>query len=540
MANTNRRCMVMAVMLCLGTLTGCVDNSPGAARSAAPGAQQLAAPGKAVSDQEIPKLDVGMIGDAPTFDPTIRSNIGTYIAVLGMESLLRISSDGELGPWLATDWEQKSDTVYEYTLRKGVKFWDGTELTSQDVKYSWDYLRRPESRRANFYSSVKSVDAPDRYTVRVTLKQPDASWKYTPAMYYSVVFQKKFAEAHRGTFGQPGTLMVATGPWKFDRLNPTSGVELSANADYWGGKPPIERISVKFFKDDNSMALALRAGAIDLTPMVNGPKGFDAAAGGAATTTVPTCGTALLSLPTRTAPWDDVHVRRAVAHALNRQEIIAATQGRAGGPMDTLTSPILLRSLGTEAEVEAALKTVPTYPHDLGKAKEELAKSKVPDGFSATISAYQGSTEIVQVIAAQLKQIGIDLEIEPLVDSAWFANITGPAANRPLTFSETGGCTPDPSWNDLWLGSKNLGKGLLNVANYAPAEVDRLLADGLATQDPKQRLEIYTKVLRQLGEDVPYVPVYAEGTTYASTGYDLVGYGSYWFSSPWILNVKPR
>jgi peptide/nickel transport system substrate-binding protein len=544
MSHANRTSTVKALALagavCFGTLAGCVDNSPDSASSAPPGLDQLAAPGQPVSDEEIPQLDVGIVGDAPTFDPTIRSNIGTYVEVLGMESLLRINSDGEIGPWLATDWEQVSDTVYEYTLREGVRFWDGTELTSQDVKYSWDYLRRPESRRANFYSSVESIETPDKYTVRVTLNQPDASWKYTPAMYYSVVFQKEFAEENAADFGQPGTLVMATGPWEFDELNPTSGVELSANEDYWGGKPPIDRISVKFFADDNSMALALRAGEIDLAPMVGGPKGFDSAAGGATTTTVPICGTALLSMPTQTEPWDDVHVRRAVAYALNREEIIAATQGRAGGPLDTLISPILLRSLASAEEVEVALDTVPTYPHDLDKAEAELAKSSVPDGFSFTISAYEGSTEIVQVIAAQLAEIGIDLEIDPLLDAAWFAQITGPADERPLTFSETGGCTPDPSWNDIWLGSENLGESLLNVANYAPAEVDRLLADGLSTQDPKQRLEIYTALLRRLGEDLPYVPLYAEGTTYASTTYDIVDYGSYWFSSPWALNVMPR
>jgi peptide/nickel transport system substrate-binding protein len=531
----------LIVLGCLA-LVSCVDNSPGAGGNAAPpGAAELRAPGQAASDQEIPQLKVGILGEVPTLDLQKNVASGFWLLQLGMETLLRVDSDGKLGPWLATDWAQKSPTVYEYTLRKGVKFWDGTELTSQDVKYSWDYQRGVvgPGDGSSIFAPVKSIDTPDKYTVRLTLKEPNASWKYTPAMFYSVIFQKKFVEQHPKDFGQPGTLVMATGPWKFDRLNPTSGLELSANPDYWGGKPSIGRISVRLFKDDNSMGLALRAGEIDLSPLVNGPKGFDAAAGGDTTTTVPTCATALFSMPTKTKPWDDVHVRRAVAYALNREELVAATQGRAGGPLHTLISPLLLRSLASEAEVDAALKTVPTYPHDLGKAKEEMAKSKVPDGFSFTMKITTGSASIAQVIAAQLKQIGIDLNIDTIGDTAYGSEITGPADKRPLTFSETGACTPDPSWDDLWLGSANLTAGL-NIANYAPPEVDRLLKDGVTTQDPKQRLEIYTKILQRLAEDVPYVPLYAEGATYASSKYNIVDYGSYWMNSPWALNVVPK
>jgi peptide/nickel transport system substrate-binding protein len=535
-----RLALVVAGILASGALAACTDNSPGSSNGAEPlGADQLAGPGQAVSDAEISQLKVGIPGEVPTLNLLDNPQSGFYAISLGLESLLRIDSEGRLTPWLASEWRQVSDTVYEYTLREGVKFWDGTELTSEDVKYSWDLLRAPTSRRADYYASVERVDAPDKYTVRVTLKQPDASWQYTPAMFYSVIFQKDFFEQHEETFGEPGTLVMGTGPWRFDSLNPTSGMELSAHPDYWGGEPPIERISVQLFRDDNSMALALRAGEIDLAPVVNGPEGFDAAAGGGTTTTAPICATALLSMPTQTEPWDDVHVRRAVAYALNREEIIAATQGRATEPLDTLISPILLQSLATEDEVEAALDTVPTYPHDLDKAEEEMALSTVPDGFSFTMKIPNANAAVAQVIAAQLEEIGIELEIETMGDTAWYGEIGGPPDDRPLTWTESGTCTPDPSWDSIFLGSDGLEAGL-NIANYAPAEIDRLLTDGLTTQDPKQRLEIYTAILQRLAEDVPYVPLYAEGTTYASSTYDIVDYGSYWVNSPWALNVKPR
>ncbi|WP_116952038.1 ABC transporter substrate-binding protein [Jiangella endophytica] len=544
MTVARRRSLALTTVALLGAAAVAACSGGGAGGSAGSGAThqvpQVAGPGESVTDTEIPQLDVGLSGAVNTLDPTLRSDSGIYVQPLGMEALLRIGPDGELQPWLASEWEQVSDTVYEYTLREGVTFWDGTELTSEDVKYSWEYLAAPESRRANFYSSVQSIDAPDERTVRVTLKQPDASWQYTPAMFYAIVFQKEHAEQNAATFGQPGTLAIGTGPWKFDSLNPTSGMELSAYEDYWGGEPPVERVSVTFFADDNSMALALRAGEIDIAPLVNGPEGFDAAAGGGTVTTVPTCGTALLSLPTQTAPWDDVHVRRAVAYAINREDVVAATQGRASGPLDLLISPILMRPLGSDDEVQAALDEVERYPYDPEAAAAELARSGSPDGFSATIPAYPGAEAATQVIAAQLAELGIDLRIDPVGDTEWFGAVSGPPDQRPLTFSETGACSPDPSWNDIWLGSANLAQGSTNVANWAPADVDQLLAAGLATQDPAERLGIYTNLLHRLSEDVPYVPLYAEGTTYASTTYDIAGYGSFWYSTPWVLNVVPR
>ncbi len=89
----------------------------------------------------------------------------------------------------------------------------------------------------------------------------------------------KFAEAHKGAFGQPGVLVMGTGPWEVDTLDPTTGAELSANPNWWGGKVPIQHISVKFFNNETSEALAFRAGEIDLDDSVTDPRSFAATSG---------------------------------------------------------------------------------------------------------------------------------------------------------------------------------------------------------------------------------------------------------------------
>ncbi|WP_419999954.1 ABC transporter substrate-binding protein [Streptomyces boninensis] len=533
--------LAVAGAVALGA-AACTDNSPGAGTGKAGAAvkERTVGPGKSVSDQRIPLLKVGILGQVPTLNPKKGIGSGLYTNTLGLESLLRVGPDGKLEPWLATSWKQTSAKVYEYTLRKGVKFSDGKPLTSADVKFSWDYYRTQGSRRSHYYANVDHIEAPDKRTVRVTLTQPDASFKYTPAMFWSVIFQKKFHQEHEKDFGQPGTLLVATGPWKFDSLNPTSGVELSANPHYWGGKPAIDKISVKSYANDNSMALALRSGEIDLSPGVGSPKAFNSTAGKNIVTTVATCATTFFSMPTTKQPWDDVHVRRAAAYAINRKDVIASTQGRAGAPLNTLIAPELMRPLGSKEEVGKALDSIPVYEHSIAKAKAELKKSKVPNGFSGTYVIATSTAATGEVIVDQLKKIGIKLKLESVADSAFTARLTGGPDTRPVTSSETGACSPDPSWDSIFLGKANAAKGGLNIANYTPPEVDKLLADGLKTQEPKQRLQIYTDLLKRLGKDVPYVPLYAEGNHYASAKYDIAGYDSYWMNGPWALNVVAK
>lgn len=536
-----RLALVVAGAVALSALAACTESSsePGSGSADGDGSSaRTAEPGEAESDQVVEQLAVGIPGQIATLNPHENIASGQYANSLGLETLLRIDQDGNLQPWLATDWEAVSDTVYEYTLREGVEFWDGTELTSEDVKFVWDTHRKGGQP---FFGSIESIDTPDPYTVVVNLSEPNAAWQYTPGLFYSFIYQKDFYEEDPKEFGQPGRLVMGTGPWQIDSLSPTVGMELSANPDYWGGEPPIKAISVKSFADENAMALAMRAGEIDVAPVVAQPKGFNAAAGGQMTTTTSTCAIALLGMPTQTAPFDDVHVRRAVAHAINRDDIVAAKQGAAGAPLTTMIPPPVLASLGDEDEVEEAVAGLPTYEYDLEKARAELAESKVPDGFEVEFVTTSLYAPVAQVIAAQLAEIGIELDVRSIGDTEFTTRLVGDAEQRPMTFSETGACTPDPSWNDIWLGSApEGGPSTLNFANYTPPRIDELQDEGLATLDPSERLDIYTEILDMVGTDVPYVPLYTEGATYASQDYELRDFGSYWTNTPWALNLVPR
>ena len=154
--------LAAAVAFSLAAAAGCTASSSESGNGTNGGPEQggessarTVEPGQAESDQEIDQLTVGIPGQVPTLNPAENIASGQYVNGLGMETLLRIDQDGNLQPWLATDWEAVSDTVYEYTLREGVQFWDGTELTSEDVKFAWDIHREGGQP---FFSSIESIE----------------------------------------------------------------------------------------------------------------------------------------------------------------------------------------------------------------------------------------------------------------------------------------------------------------------------------------------------------------------------------------------
>ncbi len=201
----------------------------------------------ATGDGAIPLLRVGLEFPEPNLDQT-KNIYASSITSLSLDTLLKFGPEGQLQPDLATSWDQPNPLTYVYHLRHGVKFWDGDPLAASDVAYSWNYSRAPGSKDAAFanVSVIKSVVAGGPYTVVVKLTKPDEAFEYMPAATASEVFEMKFAEEHKGTFGDPGTLVMGSGPWVVDSLDPTTGAELSANLHWWGGNVPIQWVSFSF------------------------------------------------------------------------------------------------------------------------------------------------------------------------------------------------------------------------------------------------------------------------------------------------------
>jgi peptide/nickel transport system substrate-binding protein len=485
-----------------------------------------------------PLLKVGWVGSLSTVDVT-RTGL-PFATGLVLESLMTLGPDGKtLRPNLATSVRHPNPFVYVYSLRKGVRFSDGRELTAADVANAMNYSRFPGSQAAGFYgSSVRTISATGRYTVQVTLRNRDASWPYVVAdSFASGVFRKQFADEHGGQLGRPGILTIGTGPWKFDSLDPTRGIELSANPHYTRGSVPFDRISIKFFANETSMALALRSGEIDVAPQVFDVRAFDATSGVQASSGK-SCWQLYFGMNTRSGPWSDVHVRRAVAYAINRADLIRASGKPQNMPTYTLIPTVDLNTIGSQSTVNALLKTVPRYAFDLTKARQEMARSAYPTGFTSTIPTYPlyNVPTVTEVLVAQLKAIGINLQISPLTTAAWAAQITVPDRRPPATPIMIACTSPDPGH----LPNLMLRKAPANVANYNPPEVDALIRTGLRTVDPAKRLAVYGRLLKRLAADVPFVPLFVDTRNYASKDFTWETYDGIWTRRPWALEIKPK
>jgi peptide/nickel transport system substrate-binding protein len=461
----------------------------------------------------IPLLKIGTNFPVTTLNPITGGGNAWAINELSLETLMNIGPKNKLIPNLAESVSEPNPQTYVYHLRHGVTFWDGDPLTASDVVFSWDQYRAPNSTYASNFANVKDITADGQDTVVVTLTQPDAAWPYEPAEIPGV-FEKKYYEAHKASFGNAGTLLMGTGPWKVDSFDETKGAVLSANPHWWGGKVPIQKISVAVFATETSMALAMRAGEIDLDPYVLDTTSF-AKASGATMLSAPTDTAAVLSMNTKVAPWDDIHVRRAAAYAMNRADIIAAAGGF-NSPMYTFFPPAYLQQMVPSSQVAALINSLPLYRYNVAKAKAELAQSAY-HGASVTLEEYTygSSVDISQVVAAELKKVGINAQVKVPSNSAWEAAMVGPNLQRPTDFA-TGYCGgPDISSCDTALGSWNLKPGQSNSANWAPPAVDSLLKTGLTTGSPTQRFALYSKILRAIQADVPYVGLFSEGVSIA-------------------------
>jgi peptide/nickel transport system substrate-binding protein len=474
-----------------------------------------------------------------------RSDNAYTVSNLALETVVKIAPNGKVVPNLARSISHPSPRVWIYRLRKGIKFWDGNELTAEDVANSVKYYRSAGSLISYQYPvTLRAIKATGRYTVQVTLKQKDASWPFV--LTYAGVFEKKFQSAHKKTYGQPGTLTMGTGPFKIDSFDPTRGIKLSANRKYWGGKVLIDRVSFSFFNDETSMALAFRAGQIDLAFPDNAQAWK--ATSGSNVIAVPSANSGVLIVPTKTAPWSDIHVRRAIAYAVNKKALLTAFNGGYGKQSNTFIPAALLRALGTRAQVDALVKSLPAYPQSLTKAREEMAKSAYPNGFNTSFLVLNSPAYVnmAQAVAAELKPLGITVDISPLGDAAFNAEATGDKSKTRLYVGAAGCVGPDPGQcYDYFLGSKNIAPGGWNMANYAPPAVDDLIKEGFATTNPIKRLAVYRKLLRRLNTDLPYIPLFVYSSNLAlsskftwPTWKDLNGF---WYDAGAVTNlIKPR
>ncbi len=358
---------------------------------------------------------IGMQLEPPNLDPTsgAAAAIDEVVYANIFEGLTRYRPDGSIAPALAKSWDISSDgRVYTFYLHKGVKFHDGTGMDANDVKFSLDRARAPDSTNAQkgLFKGIKSVEVVDPLTVRITLKQPNGGFLTNLAWGDAVIVAPESIKTD-------ATNPIGTGPFKFKTWVKGDRVEIVRNPDYWGTPVKLEKATFKFISDPTAAFAAMMAGDIDAFPGYPAPETlpqfkadprFKVVVGS-------TEGETILAMNNKNEFFKDRRVRQAVAHAINRQEIIEGAMFGYGTPIGTHFAP------HNPAYVD--LTSLSQYDPEL--SKRLLAEAGYPDGFTTTLKlpppsyARRGG----EIIAAQLRKVGIKVKITNLEWAQWLGEV---------------------------------------------------------------------------------------------------------------------
>ena len=480
------------------------------------------------------------------------STIANQVWSLAFESLLTMTPSFKLAPLLAQTWSQPDPLTLVFTLRQDVKFWDGTPLTADDVVYSLSQLRDPAngSFYAHYFNSVDTIQATSQSQVTIKMKTADPLFIYALTLSgTNGIVSKRFYEAHGGPLGADiGTapnMTMATGPYRFSQFQANTSVELQRNEAYWGPKPAAKTIRFHEIVDPGTRLLAMRSGDIDGSFSV--PLDQVSAWKSISNVTVLSAPSSLVGyfdFDSKTPPWNDIHVRRACAHALDKKGLVNAVLGGHGTVAESVVPPIYWNGLLPQTEIDAIYATLPQYPFDLGQAKAELAQSSVPKGFSWTVSYINSQPALglaAQSLSQNLKQIGIDLTVKEEPTGQWFDEISKHFGGIIADYGF--GVVPDPMDNiKLHFDSSNaVVPDGPNDSNYSNPDVDALIQEAFAESDPHQRAQTMAKILRIVGDDLPELPYWFQDTVMAiKDKYVIKNFGDKTFTQNWAGNISVR
>ena len=463
------------------------------------------------------------------------------IMSLVQEGLLAFDDDLALTTAVAESWEQVDNVTYVYQLRDGVTFHDGSPVTAEDVVYSMLWHLNPDSgsQLVPFYGSVDSIEATGEREVTVKLKTPDVQFQHTPAHMSGFIVKKDQLEAHPDDYGTPDVLPIGTGPYKIVEFVPDERVVLEANENYWGPPPPARTMTILGIPDQQTRLLAMRNGDIDGT--------FDVSISeidqwtdlvGVDIVTSPSLGVYVLTLDQETAPLDNVNVRRAIAHSLDREGLVSALLKGFGTPAVALNPPEMWAGVLPLPEVEEFYGTLNAHAFDLAKAKEEWDASGA-EGFEMTVTASSSDPYMVPImltLAENLKQLGITLNVQEVDHTQWLEGFLS-HENLGMQMLRYFPDYPDPAnYPYLFLDSRNATVNGLNTSNYVSSEMDALLADALQMSDAAARAQALKQAAQMANAEVAVVPVFWPDSAMAiRSDLKLEGYSAFWYNIPWAV-----
>jgi peptide/nickel transport system substrate-binding protein len=475
-------------------------------------------------------LTFAAVQDAQSMNATtVFDNNSIWIFEQIYQTLYTVTNNGKgVKPWLATSYTMSSDKkTYTFTLRKGVKFSNGKPLTSADVKFSIDQNRKAAQGWAYLDSAISSVDAPSPDTVVIHLKFPWAPLLADLSIFANGIVPNNYGGETENEFYQHP---IGTGPFKWDYWHKGSALKLVRNPYYWQkGKPYLNSVTWTDVPSDNTRELQLKGGQsqIDQTPA------WSTVASLKSTPNVnmflfPSTQTNYLAFNENVKPFQDVHVRRAISLAINRSALVKAVLFGNGKPANSLFPP----------QVPYYQKATPGLQFNLTQAKQEMAKSSVPHGFTTTILIAAGNSDyltISTIMQSELKPLGIKVKIQQLDPNTANTNFQDQKYDMSLTLWTMD--IPDPDELATFAVDPKSGAKSFFTSYNNPAVV-KATHQAETTTIPAQRQTLYNTVQTGAANDAFMAFLYYSPYPYASTsnvhGFFVTPLGNMHMEDVWL------
>ena len=416
---------------------------------------------------------VAQDADAKTLDPAASNDVPSHRVTLQIYDNLVAREGTKLVPGLAESWTQVDPLTLDLKIRKGVKFHNGDPLTVKDVVFSLIKVKNDPSMMS-FFVDVDKIEALDDETVRITTKKPFGPLVGYLAHYGAGILSEKAVTEAGKSYGQHP---VGTGPFKFESWSSGDRIVLKANPDYYQGKPAIDTLIFRTIPEGTNRTIALETKEVDIAldieamdhDMVRNHPDLKLLQKPALTMNY-------VGFNTTKPPFDKKEVRQAIAYAIDLQSMVDAIYLGAATPASSSVAPAVF----------GYNKDLQVRKQDIAKAKELLAKAGYPNGFKAKIWTNNNNVrkDTAVILQDQLKQIGIDVEIELLEWGAYLDRL----ANREHDMFLLG-WTPSPDGDSAMYAvfhSKNHGSAG-NRMWYTNARVDECLDKGRESTVPEER-----------------------------------------------------
>ncbi|MFO1317075.1 MAG: ABC transporter substrate-binding protein [Burkholderiales bacterium] len=476
------------------------------------------------------ELKIAVAADVTSIDPHFfnlfpNNNIAEHI----FDKLVQMDADSRMIPGVATSWKTLDDRTWEFKLRRGVKFQDGSELTAEDVALSINRVPTVPNSPGPFSAYTKAItgiEIVDPYTIRFKTAAPHPLMPNDMSTIYIV--SKKVATGATTEDFNAGKAAVGSGRYKLVRYVNGDRVELVRNDGYWGEKPPFEKVTFKIIKNEPARMAALLSGDVDaieqpptadLARLKSDPKftltskishrviyfNFDHLERPSPFVTGKD------GKPLEKNPLTDVRVRRAISKAINRPAIAERVMEGQAIPSGQLVSEKLFGH-------NPALKA---EAYDPEGAKKLLAEAGYPNGFNLTIHGpagrYVNDEKIVQAVAQMLSRVGIAAKVE----TAPMGPYSGRASKQEFSFHMVGwgastGEASSPLRSLLATFNRDKGLGAVNWGRYSNPKVDYLIEQALQQVDDENRKIMLQRATELAMADLGIMPIHFQFTMWAT------------------------